>query len=241
MEQEIPKPKNKTGMIIGMVACIVLAIGGVGFGVYGMMQKSNHTSDMKVEIKNADGQITALETDKISISDDKKTITIADTNVETKNPIISAKSPLIYQLSFTSGVFSTGTTSTSVDISVRDGEIIYCQLYSGSYDNRRASKECAVNGLSGKIYKVLEAGEGHDPYDDKIIFILEDGSVDFFPLSDIANSSNLKIKGKAKINGFVTDAIRISVAEKGYAGGGSSTVFILSDGSIARYDETMFK
>ena len=45
--------KEGKGMMFGMIACAILAIGGVGFGVYEMMQagQSKQISDLKVEIK----------------------------------------------------------------------------------------------------------------------------------------------------------------------------------------------
>lgn len=47
------------------IACIV-AVCGIGFGVYGMMQssqKENQISDLKVQIENLNGKIISLETE----------------------------------------------------------------------------------------------------------------------------------------------------------------------------------
>ena len=55
--------KKNTGLIAGMVACAVLAVGGIAFGVYGMMQssqKDSHISDLKVQVADKDGTIAAL-------------------------------------------------------------------------------------------------------------------------------------------------------------------------------------
>ena len=79
--------KEGKGMMFGMIACAILAIGGVGFGVYEMMQagQSKQISDLKVEIKNNDGTTTALETDKIEVKEDTRTIIISDSN-KTEKP-----------------------------------------------------------------------------------------------------------------------------------------------------------
>lgn len=56
------KPKS---LIFGMVACVVLAIAGIVFGVYEFMdsdQKSQQISELKTSIDNKTTKITELET-----------------------------------------------------------------------------------------------------------------------------------------------------------------------------------
>ena len=75
------KKKNGNGLkITTMIACVV-AVCGIGFGVYSMVQssqKDNQISDLKVQVENKDGTITELETDKIKMNNDTNTITITD-------------------------------------------------------------------------------------------------------------------------------------------------------------------
>ncbi|MDO4747404.1 MAG: hypothetical protein Q4A70_03660 [Candidatus Saccharibacteria bacterium] len=74
--------KRNTGLMAGMICCAILAIGGIGFGVYGMM-KANSSADvanLKVQIEDNNGKTTLLETDKIKVSDDSQTITISDSD-----------------------------------------------------------------------------------------------------------------------------------------------------------------
>lgn len=66
--------KSGKGAVIGMVICSILAIAGVGFGVYEMMNKP--TQDLKVQVKGADGEITAIDTGIIEKANDGKTVTI---------------------------------------------------------------------------------------------------------------------------------------------------------------------
>lgn len=74
--------KKNTGMIAGMVACAILALGGVGFGIYEMTQANqakDQIADLKVEVKKDDGTTTTIETPEIkTTTDDGTTITIAD-------------------------------------------------------------------------------------------------------------------------------------------------------------------
>ena len=67
-----------------MIACVV-AICGIGFGVYGMIQssqKDNQISDLKVQIEDSNGKVTTLETEKIETTDENgTTVTIADSAI----------------------------------------------------------------------------------------------------------------------------------------------------------------
>lgn len=77
------KQKSGNGLKIATVIACIVAVCGIGFGVYGMMQssqKDNQISDLKVQIENRDGAITELETEKIQINNSDNTITISDTD-----------------------------------------------------------------------------------------------------------------------------------------------------------------
>lgn len=75
------KQKGGNGLKIATAIACVVAVCGIGFGVYGMMQssqKDSQISDLKVQIENRDGTITELETEKIQINNSDNTITISD-------------------------------------------------------------------------------------------------------------------------------------------------------------------
>ena len=75
------KQKSGNGLKIATTIACVVAVCGIGFGVYGMIQssqKDSQISDLKVQIENKDGTIAELETDKIEINNDTNTITITD-------------------------------------------------------------------------------------------------------------------------------------------------------------------
>lgn len=84
--------KKNTGLIAGMVVCAILAVGGIGFGVYGMLrssEKDSQISDLKVQIKEADGTITTIETPEIeTTTNDGTTVTITDTAKVSGGPYI---------------------------------------------------------------------------------------------------------------------------------------------------------
>lgn len=77
------KQKDKKGWKIATAIVSVVAVCGIGFGIYGLVEannKSSEISDLKVQIEDKDGKTTTLETDKIKISNDTQTITISDSD-----------------------------------------------------------------------------------------------------------------------------------------------------------------
>ena len=54
------KPKNN-GMIFGMVLLAILAIGGIGFGVWGMMDGNAQKEQLNAQISTLRGQVSELQ------------------------------------------------------------------------------------------------------------------------------------------------------------------------------------
>ena len=69
-------------MEVATIIASVVAVCGIGFGVYGMMQgsqKNNQISDLKVQIKEEDGTVTTIETPEIeTTTNNGTTVTITD-------------------------------------------------------------------------------------------------------------------------------------------------------------------
>ena len=77
------KQKSVNGLKIATAIACIVAVCGIGFGVYGMMQssqKDSQISDLKVQIKEDDDTITTIETPEIeTTTNNGTTITITDT------------------------------------------------------------------------------------------------------------------------------------------------------------------
>ncbi len=86
------KQNGGNGLKIATVIACVVAACGIGFGVYGMIQssqKDSQISDLKVQVEDSNGKITALETEKIETTDENgTTVTITDTAKITGGPYI---------------------------------------------------------------------------------------------------------------------------------------------------------
>ncbi len=79
---------DSKGLKITTIVMSIIALCGIGFGIYGMIQKNSSIADLKVQIKNEDGTTTTIETPKIETTtvNGDTTVTITDSNVTTENP-----------------------------------------------------------------------------------------------------------------------------------------------------------
>ncbi len=227
------KQGNGNGFKIATVIASIIAVCGIGFGVYGMVQssqKDNQISDLKIQVEDSNGKVTALETDEIKISESSQTITISDSAIKKQNPVISAVAPKKYSL-----FFGGSWGDRSLNLYVQDGGVTECYINSGG----KMEKNCSIVGITGKIYKVVEIGEGQAAIDDKVAFIMEDGSVEYLSLIDALEKDDFNIRGKLKIDGFVVDAIHAGVGFEDVSVGYGTTIFVLSDGSYIQYEPSM--
>ena len=229
------KPKKNTGMILGMILLLILAIGGIGFGIWAWMDGNAQKEQLNSQISSLQQQNSELM-DKIGTNDGGTIVDIDDNGY--KNPeIVSTEENKSYSVYF----ISSELDGHRISINVSEGSISGCHI--NKTDNSSAG-ECNISGISDSIYKVVEFGSGHDNAYNNIGFIMQDGTVEYFPLSDILESSSLSSKGKVSVSGYVTDAIDgtvgISVSpDEGYGYG--SSIFTLSDGTFVLFDESMLK
>lgn len=78
-------PKNGNGLKIATVVASIVALCGIGFGVYGMMkasEKKDTNPVIEVQVKNSDGTITSVESPEIQTVNNKTTVTISPVTTE---------------------------------------------------------------------------------------------------------------------------------------------------------------
>ncbi len=235
--------KNGKGMVIGMILFALLAVGGIGFGVWAMMDGNNQKSQVE---KQLNAQIDSLKqqndelTEKLSEENKKDDVIVnIDTDGNTNPVIESGSSDLSYMVAFNSTNIGFDTVR-SLHIDVKDGAVESCEVSYSNANEGGLVDVCEIAGLNGKIYKVIEFGRGQDKGMNKIGFIMEDGSVQYLSLSDAIEGKNYAIQGSLKIDGFVRDAVRIQVADLEHGVGGYfSTMFVLGDGSMVELNDSM--
>lgn len=251
-KQTEEKNKMSKKQIIGLVILSLIAIGGVLFGVYGMNSQNDQIAQLTTRAEDAEEKVEALEANKVTIVDpDENTVEISDSTLNYQNPVIKSIDPEEqYQISFKSSRYSTGVGEfETLHVGIMDGEIESCDIFSGSTDvettyvsNERFDSSCEITGVDGKIFNVIEFGEGQSNNESNIGFIMTDGTVQYFPFFKAMESKTFAAQGKLRIDGFVTNAIKVGAHPvNSPVGGYGSTVFLLRDGSYVKYDETMLE
>ena len=240
------KPKKNRAMVLGMVFLGILAVGGIGFGIWEMMDGNSQKEQLNSQIdtlKSQNGELSE-KINGLTVLDDGSGDGVSATY---SNPIMS------YSVGYQSSDVPLGDDGLyNFSISIKNGEIESCNTYSisrewvdtssggGSVESRKIYGDCGVNGLAGKVYKIVEIGEGQDSSQNYIAFILEDGSVQYAPLIDSMNKQTINLGEKLNVGGFVTDVIDVNVTGDNGGSGYGSTIFVLRDGSTKKYDESMF-
>ena len=249
--------KKQNGMKYGMAALAVLALAGIGFGVYGMTRKpeekvtQNATADAEVQAELTDLKqkysvlqkyVNDLEASGTEVSEEVKDATIATSATTLKNPILTAgNGDTLYKMYFQSSVYSGAAydnKESRVHIGYVDGDVTSCQIYV----ENRVTADCSIGSLGGKVYKIVEAGEGQANQGNIVSFIMEDGSVEYFPLYEAFDTGNFNSRGKMKINGMVTDIIEnVGVGSRNpeAVGGYGTTLFVKKDGTFEKFSSSM--
>ena len=78
---------NSKGIKVFAVIASIVALAGIGFGVYGMIQANNtfeKNKDLKIKVTNADGTVSTIEADKIEVKDDGNVAVVTEP-VKTEN------------------------------------------------------------------------------------------------------------------------------------------------------------
>ena len=135
--------KVKKGLKIATIDLSAVAVCGVGFGIYGMMQsaqKDNQISDLKIQIKDDEGTTTTIEAPEIETTkEDGTVITITDSVVPKKNPIISANDETtVYTSGYTSSWYWGDGISRQAKISLQNGKVSACEIFVS--DDNQTSK-----------------------------------------------------------------------------------------------------
>ena len=242
------RPKKSHGMLYSMILLAILAAGGIGFGVWAMLDGNSRAQKKDEQISQLQSQLA--EKSEVVVDDDATVVDVETGDGENgfKNPIIKSNdSAEIYRLYFDSSVIGSSEGANVIRIDIKDGLVEKCEFGRRTYETGTGGQstapiaECNVIGLDGEIFKVVQFGAGQDSGLDRLGFIMADGSVKYtLPIHEAVSSNDLSIKGNLAVEGKVNDAVDVSVAdaERGYGGYGA-TVFVLSDGSYVKYNDSM--
>ncbi len=231
------KPKKNMGMILTIVLLVLLAAGGIGFGVWAMMDGNSQVAKKDEQIAELREQLA----EKGSVVVDDTTITNDGDVNSSMNPIIKATSPAQYSIRHSISLYDVenmnGSTMTFI---TTDGGSLECR-----YPSLAETGGCSINGVPDGIYKIITIFEGNGIGSEKVGFLMSDGTVWFAPIynnSDANAGVNRELQAKkANIDGFVKDIVEVSYISdinRGY--GAISTVFVMDDNSLIKYDDSLF-
>ena len=221
--------KNPNTMLIGIILLALFVSGGMGFGTWVMMDG---------KVKQLNSQIAALEQQnnelRDKINNSGNIINDGSISGDDINPIIQNQDSEILD-----HVFFASAGNPRIRILLDKGDLFKCSLESDEdRDDGWDTKECDLGNLGGKVYKVTSFG-GTQEYDPYIGFIMVDGTVKYFSFYDAMNSGDYTLRTLA-LNGQVIDIVKITSGQKGATAGGYITsVFVLNDGTVMRFDESM--
>lgn len=238
------KQKEEKGWKIATAIASLVAVCGIGFGVYGMVQNSQ-LPDLKVQIKEEDGTVKAVEASEIEASTDGgAVVTISGSTVGYHNQILASSDPNeVYTTYYYAPTrYPEGWVLT---MALTDGAITYCRIGIRTapdviaYGEVAGARECEISGISKKIHRIVEFGSGHDYSYFNVGFIMEDGTVQYLPIQNALVNDNFNAEKVLKIDGYVIGTIDPNVTVLPQGGGYRRTMFILSDGSFIGFDESM--
>ena len=235
------KSEKSHGMLYGMGLLAILAAGGIGFGVWAMLDGNSRAQKKDEQISQLQSQLA--EKSEVVIEDDTTVVDDGENVSSLENPIIKATPPAQYELRHSIPVASIGGPDTAtMFFSSVDGENLTCR-----YPNAVETGGCTISGVPDGIYKIMTIRQGNGIGSEKIGFLMKDGTVWFASIykNNDANSgvnTDLQVK-KVKIDGFVKDVVEVAYAadiNEITAGSGFSTVFVMSDNSLIKYDDSLF-
>ena len=226
------KPRKNTGMTIGMIVLALLAAGGIGFGVWAMLEKNQEVATLNEKMSELN--------EREEIDDGQLDNSSGDATVLSENPIIAAQSPEAYRVFYSLPLFSQSGENNVMTVLVENDGKVSCSI-----SNLPNGGECVISGLPKDVYKVETIFEGNGSGTEKIGFLMRDGSVWYASVYN-GDSGNVNMEMQAKkinINGFVKDIVPVHYTSDMNAPAGwyYSTVFVKDDNSFVKFNESMFE
>ena len=232
-ETNAAKPKRDV-KLIGLIACGVVAFLSMIMALVSFVDSGNKAAEIK-KLKNqiANGESIVIDGETIS------------TSARAKNPVLTATYPQIYNLDYDSKTYEMdGGALYNFTFTIRDGKVITCsakKILSGTSGYSEDNKQCAVNGVSGNIYKVVDITDPDNPEGDLLAFLLEDGTIDFVKIYLGLKNMQFNVAGKINPGGFATDVMNVRLYEQESLSGKEVMLMTLADGSFVEYKKSMLQ
>lgn len=226
------KGGRKTGWVLAIILLLLIAAGGVGFGVWAYMDGNNAKNSLNA-------QITELQQQNAELQDELSSGATSSDVLVYSNPVLDGSNGKAYHLSYESPAYSLGVNNEKIlDLGVENGALTYCWVR----QTGTAGEECTIPGLSGEIYNIIDFTlPAQSPDLLNIGFIMTDGSVEYFSFMDVMQNGNFEVK-KLNLDDYVINAVTVGgKSSDPVDGSGVVTLFVLRDGSFVEIDESMLR
>ena len=218
-----PAPKKKSSAIaLSIVLLLILALGGIGFGVWAYMDGNSRVEAVKKQYASSDVPETTSR----------------------DNPVIQdSDSTIAVSVWFESSDVLINEAHNKLEISIEKGKVNTCKYGVVSYSPDGStlwsdSTNCNIT-VSGDIYKVVEFGAAGDNGSRYVGFLMTDGTINYFPLTDALQSNDFSIKGQIELDDSIVDVIDVSIYTGDY--GFASSLFVLGNGDVVDFSKDMIK
>ena len=237
---------QKNPFKLATIICAVLALAGIGFGIYEYLQNG----DKAVKISELSAKLDLIKTETNTELVDKEEDGTTRTYVEP-----ATEAPASSNSSFRNAIISNNrltmifesdddyTEQRSVHIYTSNGEISACNILKARDDGygKQNVGDCQITGISGKISAISQIGNTQMswPY---LGFLLEDGSVEYISAFELTENFSTSVKGKLKFEFKkpVTNIVNnIVVSDSEGVGGYRTTAFYHDDGSISIFSDSL--
>ena len=200
--------KNGNGLKIATAIACVVAVCGIGFGVYGMMQsaqKDSQISDLKVQIKGVDGTVTTIETPEIETTTDSgTTITIAD-SINAKYVFSDSNAP---ELNKDTSMTVSSVAYTGIRFLLHlDGSVganyqwVNWDTYIPEIKSQQRQDDTLNGYIDGRVVDISTGHIGNGSFGE-VFFLLDDGTVAYVQEDSIL-SKKYNVKKLSGANGVV--------------------------------------
>lgn len=203
------KTSNKLLPVVIILA--VLALTGIGFGVYGVMTGNTRVADLETQIAEKDQRIAELEGEHDGNDNANDVSNDNSSQLLTKNLLISSLEqyingdhrPFIYELRSDFGEFYVFLErQVGGPLEGPEGDISQPTQLSGEirrteFNNLEKTERFEITGIDvNRIVDVFVGGFGNGMGNETMLFLMEDGTVEYMPIMKAYKEKNYRSHGK---------------------------------------------
>ncbi len=207
--QNVSKNKKIKKSAVAIAMLVVIAMGGVGFGVYNLVVSSSRIAELEGQVADRDETIAKLKQEGDENEQPETPAENADDLA--KNLLISRpeqylgndNQPFIYELRSDFGEFFVHLErQVGGPVEGPEGDILMPTKLSGEirrtqFNNLERTEEFEITGINAnQVADVFVGGFGNGMGDETMLFLMEDGTVEYMPIMKAYEEKSYHSYGK---------------------------------------------